>query len=457
MGRRLASSPPTGAAIGGADQSNSHILIAIAPGFEPAALLCSFQHATDHHRQRFGRFVKAQVGRAQRAIGKGDGAKLAGLQWPMEKRDVASRNSDGMGRVRFVTSAPFAAISASTSVKAPVATVTTVTGKDVAASEEGGADAVRPTLRQYLRHPVALLSYIPKDAALFFAGAVAGGTAKTVTAPLDRWKLMLQVRSVQAPQGTPVKPVGLLESFLAIGQEEGVLGYWRGNLPQVIRIIPYSAVQLFAYEMYKKAFMGKKKELSVPARLAAGACAGMTSTLITYPLDVLRLRLAVDPTARNMSKVALTMLREEGALSFYKGLGPSLISIAPYIALNFCAFDLIKRSIPEKYRKTPQASFVTALCATSFATVMCYPLDTVRRQMQMKGSPFNSVLDAVPGIIARDGVVGLYRGFIANALKNLPNSSIRLTTYDTVKQLISSSREANDKLVEERKKQLASS
>lgn len=28
---------------------------------------------------------------------------------------------------------------------------------------------------------------------------------------------------------------------------------------------------------------------------------------------------------------------------------------------------------------------------------MCYPLDTVRRQMQMKGSPYKSVLDAFPG------------------------------------------------------------
>lgn len=39
-------------------------------------------------------------------------------------------------------------------------------------------------------------------------------------------------------------------------------------------------------------------------------------------------------------QVARTMLREEGMKSFYKGLGPSLLGIAPYIALNFCVFDL---------------------------------------------------------------------------------------------------------------------
>lgn len=39
-------------------------------------------------------------------------------------------------------------------------------------------------------------------------------------------------------------------------------------------------------------------------------------------------------------QVALNMLREEGFASFYSGLAPSLIGIAPYIALNFCVFDL---------------------------------------------------------------------------------------------------------------------
>ncbi|KAH9325437.1 hypothetical protein KI387_005615, partial [Taxus chinensis] len=171
-----------------------------------------------------------------------------------------------------------------------------------------------------------------------------------------------------------------------------------------------------------KLFKGKNLELSVLGRLAAGACAGMTSTLVTYPLDVLRLRLAVDPACKSMSQVAINMLREEGFGSFYRGLGPSLLGIAPYIAVNFCIFDLVKNSLPEEFRKKPEASFVTAIISASCATLMCYPLDTVRRQMQMRGSPYKTVLDAFPGIIARDGVIGLYRGFVPNALKNLPNS-----------------------------------
>ncbi|CAF1696168.1 hypothetical protein Bca4012_000048 [Brassica carinata] len=316
-------------------------------------------------------------------------------------------------------------------------------------------DVFAPTSAQLLKNPVALLSFVPKDAALFFAGAFAGAAAKSVTAPLDRIKLLMQTHGVRAGQQSAKKAIGFIEAIMLIGREEGVKGYWKGNLPQVIRIVPYSAVQLFAYETYKKLFRGEDGQLSVLGRLGAGACAGMTSTLITYPLDVLRLRLAVEPGYRTMSQVALNMLREEGVASFYNGLGPSLLSIAPYIALNFCVFDLVKKSLPEKYQKKTQASLLTAVVAAAIATGTCYPLDTIRRQMQLKGTPYKSVLDAFSGIIEREGVIGLYRGFVPNALKSMPNSSIKLTTFDIVKKLIAASEKEYQKIADDNRKKAA--
>jgi solute carrier family 25 phosphate transporter 23/24/25/41 len=74
------------------------------------------------------------------------------------------------------------------------------------------------------------------------------------------------------------------------------------------------------------------------------------------------------------------------------------------------------------------------------ATGGCYPLDTIRRQMQLKSSAHANVLAAATAIVARDGVGGLYRGFLPNAAKNLPNSSIRLSTFDAAKKLLVFSR-----------------
>ncbi|KAK0584054.1 hypothetical protein LWI29_006994 [Acer saccharum] len=319
----------------------------------------------------------------------------------------------------------------------------------LALAEKGGRKDFEPSLAQLTKHPLAILALVPRDLAIFVAGAAAGAAAKTVTAPLDRIKLLMQTHGVRVGQESAKKAIGFIEAIKLIAKEEGIKGYWKGNLPQVIRIIPYSAVQLFAYETYKKLFKGKDGELSVIGRLAAGACAGMTSTFVTYPLDVLRLRLAVEPGYRTMSEVALNMLREEGVASFYYGLGPSLIGIAPYIAVNFCIFDLVKKSLPENYREKAEASLLTAVVSAGLATLTCYPLDTIRRQMQMKGTPYKSVIDAFAGIVQRDGVIGLYRGFLPNALKNLPNSSIRLTTFDMVKRLIASSEKEFQRIMEE--------
>ncbi len=62
--------------------------------------------------------------------------------------------------------------------------------------------------------------------------------------------------------------------------------------------------------------------------------------------------------------------------------------------------------------------------------------------MQLKTSTHANVLAAATAIVARDGVGGLYRGFLPNAAKNLPNSSIRLSTFDGAKKLLAASREA---------------
>ncbi len=50
---------------------------------------------------------------------------------------------------------------------------------------------------------------------------------------------------------------------------------------QVLRVLPYSACQLCSYDMYKRLLGGPDGErLTVLRRLAAGAAAGMTSTLV---------------------------------------------------------------------------------------------------------------------------------------------------------------------------------
>ena len=53
---------------------------------------------------------------------------------------------------------------------------------------------------------------------------------------------------------------------------------------------------------------------------------------MTYPLDTLRLRMAVDPTTRSVPGVVRTLFREGSYGAFFRGLGPSLLGVAVTLA-----------------------------------------------------------------------------------------------------------------------------
>ena len=315
---------------------------------------------------------------------------------------------------------------------------------ELAVSDAVALDDDVSVARLMQRRPIAVVTKVLGGGfALFLAGGCAGALAKTCTAPLDRLKIIMQVSGAnqQSAAAKAAASGGLIPAFIAIGKSEGLKGYWKGNVPQVIRILPYSTAMLNSYEFYKsKLAYQETGKLSVPARLASGAAAACTATLVTYPLDIIRLRLSVDPNMKTMSQVVTAILKDEGPSAFFKGLPATCLSIAPYSALNFCAFDLFKRAMPDSdsARTIAAASFM----ATLLASGTCYPLDTIRRQMQLKSSTYTGVVDAGVAIVARDGVGGLFKGFVPNAVKNAPNKSIQLTCFDLFKRKIKESERA---------------
>lgn len=88
---------------------------------------------------------------------------------------------------------------------------------DAPAVEGAKAPAValpRPplTLSLVLRRPLAALSYVPRELAMFVAGGVAGAVAKTATAPLDRVRPAAAgaaAAAAGAPSRPPVDPLSL--------------------------------------------------------------------------------------------------------------------------------------------------------------------------------------------------------------------------------------------------------
>ena len=96
-------------------------------------------------------------------------------------------------------------------------------------------DGLPSSIGLLFKRPEALFHLIPRPAFLFGAGAVAGAIGKTLTAPLDRVKLLLQVKGGYsgAQVAAASKSGNVLKALAAIGREEGFMGYWKGNIPQV--------------------------------------------------------------------------------------------------------------------------------------------------------------------------------------------------------------------------------
>ncbi|EIE18155.1 mitochondrial carrier, partial [Coccomyxa subellipsoidea C-169] len=291
------------------------------------------------------------------------------------------------------------------------------------------------------------------------AGGAAGGLAKTMVAPLERVKILFQTGRMRG------KGVG--ETLRNILEKEGVGGLFRGNGASVLRIVPYAALHFGAYEYYREllvkaaaASVGKGVvEYDVPPALdlVAGSAAGATAVLVTYPLDLVRTRLAYDTEANGpVPRVRLTIrgvlaatVRQEGALGLYRGIGPTLCGILPYAGLKFYVYQSLK----QQYRRWPGEHHLQKLpvgvmltfgaCSGLVAQTFTYPLDVVRRQMQVQHlidwqatQQIRSTWQGLRLIISQQGSRALFAGLSLNYMKVVPSTAIGFTIYDALKHYL---------------------
>eukprot|EP01031_Cornospumella_fuschlensis_P044193 gene44193-54035_t len=122
-----------------------------------------------------------------------------------------------------------------------------------------------------------------------FAGAVAGIAAKTCIAPAERIKMSFQV-STEKFSWRKALDRGRLMVF-----REGLWSLWKGHSTTLLRVAPYAGISYMAHDIAENSFKQLHGSNSVPAvyKFLAGSFGGVCGTVMTYPLDVLRVRLAL--------------------------------------------------------------------------------------------------------------------------------------------------------------------
>ncbi|KAL3135340.1 hypothetical protein ABBQ32_007532 [Trebouxia sp. C0010 RCD-2024] len=347
------------------------------------------------------------------------------------------------------------------------------------------------------------LRQLPTLAKELLAGGVAGGLSKTSVAPLERIKILFQTGQLQGS--------GVGATLRRIHRTEGAVALFRGNGASVLRIVPYAAIHFTAYESYRKGIVQLASQAS-PTQpvsplidLLAGSGAGASAVMITYPLDLVRTRLAfqsesgkdhsAEPAAANRASshasattsassqrpvlerliprspsstirgVIASTVKQEGFLGLYRGIGPTLAGILPYAGLKFYVYQSLKQYYwrqqqeadslgPTIHQKLPVPVMLTfGACSGLVAQTLTYPLDVVRRRMQVQGlklppaqqqaalkaqgtTVLRSTWHGLVTIGTQQGVKALFAGLTINYMKVVPSTAIGFTLYDTMKSYL---------------------
>jgi solute carrier family 25 phosphate transporter 23/24/25/41 len=320
------------------------------------------------------------------------------------------------------------------------------------------------------------------------SGGIAGCIGKTITAPLSRLTILLQVGPLfhvteagSSASSSKYKFSGsLCCATKQVLREEGVLSFWRGNLASVIHRFPYSAINFTVYDELQGIIRHLDYRETPISRFLCGAIAGGVACFACYPLDLVKTQLTVSkgPSTSgtkssiygNLSSTIHNIVQQEGVRGLYRGLLISLGVTIPTFGISFCVYGTVKEkllSLPDSsynifkdpitgHLSTYGSMFSGALSGIA-SSLLLFPMDSIRRRMQVEkilchGPDSNSksnskhvrastkssggAIAEVVRVLKGDGIRGLYRGIVPELLKVTPMVSITFCIYEFIYNLL---------------------
>lgn len=330
------------------------------------------------------------------------------------------------------------------------------------------------------------------------AGGLAACAAKTVVAPLDRVKILFQANNPQFQKYTGTWS-GAFRAIGDIYSANGTRGLFRGHSATLLRIFPYGGIKFLAYEQVRAVVIPNKQQETPLRRFAAGSLAGVVSVFCTYPLEVIRVRLAWEtkankrvtvrdicgiiyrehppvpanatmPTTGLPQAAAATVEVTQAAIhkitptaglaNFFRGFTPTIWGMIPYAGASFlthdAAGDFMRRPalapytiLPLSERSTKQlapgkppplrawAELVTGAFAGFVSQTLSYPLEVIRRRMQVGGVVGDghrlTMVEVARSIISERGYRGFFVGLGIGYVKVVPMVATSFYVYERMK------------------------
>jgi len=271
----------------------------------------------------------------------------------------------------------------------------------------------------------------------FLLSGAAAVASKTVAAPIERVKLLVQNESEMIKSGRLEKSYGgVWNCTTHTLKTEGLGSFWRGNTANVVRYFPTQALNFAFKDTIKEMFAVKKNESTFSKlckNIASGGAAGALSLAFVYSLDFARTRLASDVKSKGGERqykglidVYSKTLKTDGIAGLYRGFVISCVGIIVYRGFYFGLYDTLR---PILLGNDPSVffSFCLAYGVTVASGLLSYPLDTIRRRMMMTvgtQSKYKNSIDCGMQILKNDGAAAFMRGAGANILRGVAGAGV---------------------------------
>lgn len=305
----------------------------------------------------------------------------------------------------------------------------------------GGIGALMTAFLAPLNSPAA------QGAKLVFAGAVAGIISRTFCAPIEMVSTVMMCRGDQCTSMT--------EELANTWKTEGLRGMFKGNAANCLKVAPSRGTQFLVYEFIKKQMVllgfgvaAASGSLSAGARLMAGGIAGMVAAMIVYPLEVVKTMLTLYPEdCTSIPGAIKTVFKNGGIGGLYRGLGPTLVAMFPYVGVEFMVYETLKKRWEMAFGPVGTAALLLfGALGGAAAQASAHPLDVIRRRMQMqsmkskntdsKDKPvkkYSNMFTGLYRVSQEEGVRALFNGLGPACLEKIPSTAIGYFIYEAMK------------------------
>ncbi|XP_053209698.1 mitochondrial folate transporter/carrier-like isoform X2 [Panonychus citri] len=283
------------------------------------------------------------------------------------------------------------------------------------------------------------------------AGVTGGVLSTLVLHPLD----LLKIRFAVNDGRLSIRPhyQNLREGIKTIFKQEGIAGFYRGTIPNLMGAGVSWGLYFLFYNCIKDYLMMERTELTPWLHLLAAGEAGVLTVTLTNPFWVVKTRLCLQYGNQQQLLNSLPnhkvysgtrdafykIYKHEGIRGMYKGVIPGLFGVT-HGSLQFMVYEELKKNI-NKRRNLPTETkldnhqyIACAAISKLIAASITFPYQVVRARLQDQHTDFKGVRDVIVRTW-RSGFRGFYRGFPAYVIHVTPNIVIVFWCYETITNL----------------------